>query len=463
MERRGVKGPVIIAMKGYPCTGKTAIGWRLAQSIRCPLIGQDCVRDCISSLRHSLQKSPTEAAKHLDDLSFEAICRIATRQLRFGFHLIIDSPLSRRSHLDRLLQISSSTASHLVIVECKPQDKYVWRQRLELRAAVDGTAGCWYRPSTWEDLEKLFEWYDGCSDYDTGDVSKIIVDTTDHVKIRELEFAVQTVAASPQCHCIDYQDFADLLGKGLVLTEGESQRKERLKKDEEYEGHHPHYHALGLSPGVEHSESDGGVTCRACLKPISEPAYKCFKCDLRLHKLCAELPHETEIKPQDFPTFLRAIPREFSFPEIVRCNHCESHNKDYKQCHECLFESYIRCALLPSVLQHPCHEHALYVKIDPISYNSGFQCQACGDPGNYICYCCYECVFKCHLACAVLPHNYKQEHHRHPLTIASLPEDDESEEFLCDACETPRNSKFWMYHCAECDFACHLSCMSFAS
>ncbi|GFZ09141.1 hypothetical protein Acr_20g0009490 [Actinidia rufa] len=68
--------------------------------------------------------SPVTAAKYLDDQSFQAVYQMALSQLWLGLDLIIDTSFSCRTYLDQLLQLSASTGASLVIVECKPQDKY---------------------------------------------------------------------------------------------------------------------------------------------------------------------------------------------------------------------------------------------------------------------------------------------------------------------------------------------------
>lgn len=63
-----------------------------------------------------------------------------------------------------------------MIIECRPSDEGEWRRRLEVRGAEDGGVG--HRPATWEDMERLLEVYDGCTEYDVGEVPKLVVDTT---------------------------------------------------------------------------------------------------------------------------------------------------------------------------------------------------------------------------------------------------------------------------------------------
>lgn len=186
--------PVIIAMKGHPGTGKSTIASSLASSLKIPLIDKDDVRDCTVSIQNS---SPATASKLLNDLSYDVVWQIASTQLRLGLSVIIDSPLSRRAHLDRLVQVASSTGSLLVIVECKPLDEGVWRRRLEQRGKGDQAS--WHKPSTWQDLERLLEGYGGSTDYDVGDVPKIVLDTSVAVAVDELVSRVVDFVVSSAC------------------------------------------------------------------------------------------------------------------------------------------------------------------------------------------------------------------------------------------------------------------------
>nr|DAD43824.1 TPA_asm: hypothetical protein HUJ06_002054 [Nelumbo nucifera] len=186
-----IVGPLklIIAMKGHPGTGKSTLAHSLAASLRCPLIDKDDVRDCTAVIQES-HASPSTIAKLLNDFSYDVIWRIAGTQLALGLSVVIDSPLSRRSHLDRLLELEALYGAHVIIIECRPHDENEWRRRLERRGAGPSVAAGWHKPATWQDLQKLLDGYAGCSDYDVGDVPKLTVDTTAPVEVGELVSAV---------------------------------------------------------------------------------------------------------------------------------------------------------------------------------------------------------------------------------------------------------------------------------
>ncbi|KAK7854545.1 hypothetical protein CFP56_031896 [Quercus suber] len=180
------KQVIIIAMKGHPGTGKTTLAESIATALKLPLLDKDDVRDSTSTLQHTLPAS--SASKLLNDLSYDVVFSIASTQVRLGLSVIIDSPLSRRAHLDRLVHVASSAGARLLVVECKPKDEGEWRRRVEWRGGGggDGEAASWHKPATWSDMERLLEGYGGSTEYDFGDVPRLVVDTTAGVPVGDL-------------------------------------------------------------------------------------------------------------------------------------------------------------------------------------------------------------------------------------------------------------------------------------
>jgi predicted kinase len=165
--------PVVVAMKGHPGSGKSTAARAIAAALRCPLLDKDDVRDCTLALE------AVAASGVLNELSYAVLWCVAEKQVQLGLSVVIDSPLSRRVHLDALTRIPGAL---VVIVECHPSDKEEWRRRLEKRGAADSHGGGsdgWHKPKTWAELERLVEGYQGCTDYEIGDVPRIVVDTTD--------------------------------------------------------------------------------------------------------------------------------------------------------------------------------------------------------------------------------------------------------------------------------------------
>lgn len=171
-------------MKGHPGSGKSTLAQAIAGALRCPLIDKDDVRDCTSPLESSTPDLLLNA------LSYDVVWHIASTQLRLGLSVVLDSPLSRRSHLDILRRLAASSSASLLVVECCPRDQSEWRRRLERRGLGEGDGSSWHKPSTWQDLERLLKEYDGCTSYDFGEVPQMVVDTTAPVGLGEIVSAV---------------------------------------------------------------------------------------------------------------------------------------------------------------------------------------------------------------------------------------------------------------------------------
>ncbi|GFY81137.1 hypothetical protein Acr_01g0009460 [Actinidia rufa] len=432
MSKVQVDGPVVIAMKGHPCTGKTTLAEKLAKSLKYPIIAQDDVWDSI--VKKELENPMLLTS--INDLSFAVICQIASMELIFGSKLIIDSSLQCQAHVDRLIQMSKDTNARLVIVECKPRDRF--------------------KPSTWEDLEREMEINGECSNVEG--VSKLVVNTTEYVKNRNLADVVKHLVTLQDSLCIDFHEYC--WGGNSV-----KQIPSNIQKEEEKDGVDNDDEDDGDDNDVDDNDGDDSnyndeqedVICQGCLQPISDPVYyECEGCYIYAHKSCAELPNKKELMPSLYPPLLQDLPDQYSFPEIHRCRDCESNSIDDPDCetnngddpdgdesngsddpdcetnsgddesngscNQCLFETNLRCGVLPSIVLHDCHQHPLRIQLNPFRSNHEFDCKACGDYGEHASYSCSDCgtdTFECHLSCALLPRTYKHSCHRHPLKLIS--------------------------------------------
>ncbi|KAL3363612.1 hypothetical protein AABB24_012729 [Solanum stoloniferum] len=174
--------PIILAMKGHPGTGKSTLAQSIAKTLKCPLIDKDHFKDCTKPLQQI-----TKATKLINDLSYDAMWQVASAQLDLGLSVVIDSPLSRRAHLDRIIEIADRSGARVVVVECKPSDEAEWRRRLERRSELVEYGSSWHKPSTWQEMEKLLEGYEGCWDYDVGvEVPRLVVDTTCAIGVEQV-------------------------------------------------------------------------------------------------------------------------------------------------------------------------------------------------------------------------------------------------------------------------------------
>lgn len=175
--------PTVIAMKGHPGSGKSTVATAVAKSLKCPLIDKDHFRDSTHAVQQVLlAQTPRGTAQQLlTDLSYDAMWRVAAAQLGLGLSVVVDSPLSRRPQLDRLLEMASGSGARVVVVECRPGDEAEWRRRVEARGGEE-----WHKPSTWREMERLLEGYGGCWEYEMGEVPKLVLDTTAPLQIADL-------------------------------------------------------------------------------------------------------------------------------------------------------------------------------------------------------------------------------------------------------------------------------------
>lgn len=187
--------PLLIAMKGHPGTGKSTLARRLAAALRSPLLDKDDVRDCTLPLQQSSPDSSTAAAM-LNDLSYSVLRKMAETQLELGLSVVVDSPLSRRSHLDSLVELAERAGARVAVVECRPGDEEEWRRRLERRG--EGSGASWHKPDTWQDLIGLVQGYEGCAEYDVGPVPRIVLDTTGGADVDALVEVVLQFVGSEQ-------------------------------------------------------------------------------------------------------------------------------------------------------------------------------------------------------------------------------------------------------------------------
>ncbi|XP_040963826.1 uncharacterized protein [Gossypium hirsutum] len=215
--------------------------------------------------------------------------------------------------------------------------------------------------------------------------------------------------------------------------------------------HAYHDHNLRLTFSGEMND-DG--QCDGCMRPISTPFYSCEQCKFFLHKECAELSRKKR-----HPFHKHALMLKKSNTSVYPlCSSCRRlyHGFSY-ECDDkgCAFECDIRCILLSDTLEHPSHEHLLF-----LIHNFSAKCSACrrnGNPWDMAYRCTKRCDFTLDLQCATLPLTTWYKYDRHPLTLTCTDDSDPSQHY-CDLCEHERDPNDWFYYCAECDNSLHSIC-----
>lgn len=105
---------MIVAMKGPPGTGKSALAPALSRQLGWPLIDKDDVEDILDG--------QTELA---GALSYQVMRSIAQRQVSQGLPVICDSPLLERAY-EGMRQIAQAEGVPLLVVECRCGNEAAW-------------------------------------------------------------------------------------------------------------------------------------------------------------------------------------------------------------------------------------------------------------------------------------------------------------------------------------------------
>jgi predicted kinase len=115
--------PVLVALKGFPGSGKSAIGRALSGRLGWPLIDKDDALDIL-------------VGQHPDAgrLAYEVMWQIGRRQLLQGFSVICDSPLSHSIGYQAVRRVAAEAQATLAVVECRCSDEALWRDRVQVRA-----------------------------------------------------------------------------------------------------------------------------------------------------------------------------------------------------------------------------------------------------------------------------------------------------------------------------------------
>lgn len=163
----------LIAMKGHPATGKSAVARRLAQRLRIALIDKDDIKDHILAMPDA------------NNLSYKMMWQLVRTQLALGLSAIAVSPLSYESgYLHARDLCASSTARLLVVETVLAEDE--WRRRLEGRQPGYST----HKISGWDAMQEMLRQYNGCWQYSIATEHHLVVDTSEPV-----ERSVQRVLA----------------------------------------------------------------------------------------------------------------------------------------------------------------------------------------------------------------------------------------------------------------------------
>jgi predicted kinase len=156
------ESPLLIAFKGHPGSGKSAVARALGRRLAIPVIDKDDIKDVLD--------------EHADDpggLAYIAMFNIARRQLLQGLSVICDSPLSEVGGYTMGCAVAYDAAARLVVIECVCSSEEEWRRRIENRSALRLPA---HHVTSWADLEEHMRRREASSSYPINE-PHLVVDT----------------------------------------------------------------------------------------------------------------------------------------------------------------------------------------------------------------------------------------------------------------------------------------------
>ena len=174
--------PLLIAFKGHPGSGKSAVARALGRRLAIPVIDKDDIKDVLDG-----------RAEDAGGLAYSAMFNVARRQLLQGLSVICDSPLSEPMGYTAVCCVAHDASARLVVIECVCSSREEWRRRIERRAALRLPA---HHVVSWDDLEAHLRRREVCSSYPINE-PHLLVDTIaplDQVLEQILEWLGQTDA-----------------------------------------------------------------------------------------------------------------------------------------------------------------------------------------------------------------------------------------------------------------------------
>nr|XP_027067417.1 uncharacterized protein LOC113693027 [Coffea arabica] len=199
------------------------------------------------------------------------------------------------------------------------------------------------------------------------------------------------------------------------------------------------------------------ITCNRCIEPVVSLCCHCTQCNYFVHLTCAQLPEELQ-HPSHEKHKLKLAFVSFVWG-MIKCSAC---NLDYNgylfKCDTCrlyTFDHDVKCALLPSTIDHKAHEHSLV----QMYRGNGNRCNSCGNVVRSFLYACEPCGFYLDYECALLPESVNHRWDKYALPLSFPPFSDRPDEFYCEICKEEIHPRRWHYHCRECDQSFHPRCI----
>lgn len=125
--------PFFLAMKGFPCMGKSGVASALARELRCALIDKD---DVLERLRPLVGDGEWEDVK---GAAYDIVWSVSRRQLTAGVSVIADVTLMQERSYCEARNVATTTNAAFLVVETV-LDKAEWFARLAERRATTPTS-----------------------------------------------------------------------------------------------------------------------------------------------------------------------------------------------------------------------------------------------------------------------------------------------------------------------------------
>ncbi|GAA0183237.1 hypothetical protein LIER_30690 [Lithospermum erythrorhizon] len=140
--------------------------------------------------------------------------------------------------------------------------------------------------------------------------------------------------------------------------------------------------------------------------------------------------------------------------EEILCDGCNHPiTAPYYCCQECNYYLHLACANLPDKIKHSSHpDHELIMGYQNKFYKC-FKCNRCGSLGNGFNYFCETCKFSLDLTCAALPAIIMHETHEHPLCQTEA-----INEGACYACGDYMGDYETIFKCIYCNILVGFDC-----
>ena len=174
--------PVLMATKGHPATGKSALALVIARRFRIPLIDKDDVKDFVLD------------APGANQLAYAVMWRLCATQLDLSLSAIAVSPLAYPEGYAAAKELATRYKARLLVIETV-LDEVVWKQRLNARHPGYST----HKISGWEAMQEQIRAYDGCWQYPIAPEHHLVVDTAQPVRdlLSTVEQWLRTESAAP--------------------------------------------------------------------------------------------------------------------------------------------------------------------------------------------------------------------------------------------------------------------------